>query len=146
MAFDSPSRGPGLAKTRGHRLFLRRAIEVWTSIPGALAAYLRAADIISEGEVRDEGDARAYYGTTSLLLHPDARLGALSAEDLAQKLSEDPHFRLLALRVAVREASHRAGAEMGSVSADIRFQVTGRGVAVTVDLAAPLDMDTARTA
>lgn len=138
MKNDAPIRGPGLAKTRGHRLFLRRAVELWASVPGAIAALVRAADVVSEGEVRDEGGARTYYGSTSLLLRPDPRPGEPSAADLCARLSSDPHFRLLALRVAVREAAHRAGAEMGPVSAEIAFREAERGVAVTVDIAAPL--------
>lgn len=139
MKIDAPPRGPGLAKTRGQRLFVRRAAVLWASVPGAIAAFVRAADVVSEGEVRAEESGRTYYGCTSLLLRPDPERGAPSAADLCARLSADPHFRLHALRVAVREAAHRAGAAMGPVSAEITFREDGRGVAVTVDIAAPLD-------
>lgn len=146
MKSDAPTRGPGIVKTRGQRLFLRRAVELWATVPGAIAALVRAADVVSEGEVRDEGGTRTYYGSTSLLLPPDPERGAASSEELRARLSADPHFRVLALRVAVREAAHRAGVEMGAVSAEITFRDGARGVAVTVDIAAPLDAAALRIA
>lgn len=134
-----PLRGPGLAKAGGERLFLRRAVELRASIPGAMAAFLRGADVVSEGGVRDEAGSRTYYGSTSLLLRPDPRRGAASTAELRAHLEADPHFRLLAMRVAVREAAHRAGAEMGSAAAELTFREVDRGLAVIIDVAAPLD-------
>lgn len=145
MKIDAPLRGPGPAKTRGHRLFMRHAADLWASVPGAIAALVRAADVVSEGGVRDEEGVRTYYGSTSLLLHPGPQRGAGSAYELCARLSADPHFRVLAIRVAVREAAHRAGAGMGPAAAEIAFRATDRGVAVTVDVAAPLDTSARRT-
>jgi hypothetical protein len=138
MKSETPPLGPGLAKTRGHRLFLRRAVELRASIPGAIAALVRAADVVSEGEVTGDEGGRVYYGSTSLLLRPDPRLGVPSAGELTAQLASDPHFRLLVLRVVVREAAHRAGAEMGPVSAEIAFREREGCVAVTVDITAPI--------
>ncbi|MEZ4310392.1 MAG: hypothetical protein R3F14_20310 [Polyangiaceae bacterium] len=144
MSSDAPPRGPGLAKTRGDRLFARRAVELWASVPGAMAAFARAADVVSEGEVREEGESRTYSGSTSLLLLPPPQSGA-SLSSLRERLSLDPHFRLHALRIAVREARHRAGSTMGPVSAEITFREEPRGLVVTVDLLAPLGEASLRT-
>jgi hypothetical protein len=140
MSSDAPlpERGPGLAKTRPGRLFSRRAVELWASTPGAMADFVRSADVVSEGAVTAENGASAYYGSTSLLFLPGPRTQALSTGELCAHLAADPHVRLLALRIAVREAAHRAGPAMGQVSADIAFREDPRGVLVTVDLAAPI--------
>ncbi len=141
-----PARGPGLAKTRGDRLFLRRAVELWTSVPGAMASLVRAADVVSEGEVQDERGRRTYYGSTSLLFVPGPQTQSLSSAELCARLAGDPHVRVLALRVAVREATHRAGAEAGSASTEIAFREAPRGVLVTIDITVPLDAAAARIA
>jgi len=137
---------PGLAKTRGERLFVRRAVELRASTPGAMASFVRTADVVSEGEIKDENGARAYYGSTSLLFLPGPQTQSLSIAELCEHLAADPHARLLALRIAVREASHRAGVSMGSASADLSFRPHPRGVIATVDVTAPLDEAAARIA
>ncbi|MBK8257656.1 MAG: hypothetical protein IPK82_33920 [Polyangiaceae bacterium] len=129
---------PGLAKTRGHRLFVRRAVELWASVPGAVAELVRGADVVSEGATRTEVDGRAYYGSTHLLFRPSAQFAA-SPSELCARLAQDPHFRLHVLRVAVREASHRAGAPIGSVSAEIAFREVPSGALVTIDLSASVE-------
>lgn len=139
-------RGPGLAKTRGDRLFLRRAVELCTSVPGAIAAFVRAADVVSEGEVREEEGRRVYYGSTSLLLRPDPGATAPGGAGLCALLSSDPHVRLLALRVAVREATHRAGSVTGPASAEIAFREAEGGVIATVDVTVPAGGSAQRTA
>lgn len=130
--------GPGLAKTRGDRLFVRRAVEMWTSTPGAIAAYMRTADVVSEGETRDEAGRQIYYGSTSFLFLPDARTQSLTVERLCAHLESDPHARLHAVRIAVREAAHRAAAPLGPASAELTFRASPRGVVVTVDVTVPL--------
>lgn len=141
------ARGPGLAKTRGNgRLFLRRAVELWTSVPGAMASLVRAADVVSEGEVQDERGRRTYYGSTSLLFVPGPQTQSLSSAELCARLAGDPHVRVLALRVAVREATHRAGAEAGSGMDRNGFREAPRGVLVTIDITVPLDAAAARMA
>ncbi len=138
--FGQSRRGPGLAKTRGDRLFVRRAIELWASVPGAVAEMVRAAEVVSEGDVRNEGSRRVYYGSTTLLLVPARAMdvAAAGALTLCERLQGDPHVRLYALRVAVREASHRAGGEADSAAAEIVFRESGRGVLLTVDVTVPL--------
>lgn len=139
-------RGPGLAKTRGDRLFQRRAVELWASVPGPMAAYVRGADVVSEGCVREEEGARVYYGSTSLLLVAGPLTGSLSPSGLCARLSSDPHVRLLALRIAVREATLRAGADAGSAATEMEFREHARGVNVHVDVTLPLDAAALRTA
>jgi hypothetical protein len=146
LAPRAAPRGPGLAKTRGDRLFLRRAVELRASVPGAMAAFVRAADVVSEGDVREEGGRRVYYGSTSLLLVEGARVEVPGSIGLCALLASDPHVRLLALRVAVREAAHRAGAGAGPASAEIAFREVRGGVLATVDVTVPLDNLAERTA
>jgi hypothetical protein len=146
MKFEGPRRGPGLAKTRGDRLFLRRAVELWASVPGAMADVVRAADVVSEGAVREEDGRRTYYGSTSLLFVSGPGTRDLPPAELCARMASDPHVRLLALRVALREASHRAGAPMGPASAEIAFREDARGVIAVVDIAVRLDEGALRIA
>lgn len=125
---------------------MRRAVELWASTPGAIADFVRTADVVSEGEVKDERGARSYYGSTSFLFLPGPRTQMLTIAELCEHLMRDPHVRLLALRIAVREASHRAGPEMGPASAEITFRADARGVIAVVDVAAPLDAAAVRIA
>lgn len=125
---------------------MRRAVELWASVPGAMASYVRAADAVSEGEVREEDGRRVYYGSTSLLFVPGPGTASVTPAELLSRLSNDPHARLLALRIAVREATHRAGAPPGSASAEIAFREEPRGVVATIDVTLPLDAAELRTA
>jgi hypothetical protein len=111
-----------------------------------MAAFVRAADVVSEGEVREEAGGRVYYGSTSLLLRAGPRAGDPDTGELRALLESDPHVRLLALRVAVREAAHRAGGATGPASAEIAFREAEGGVVATVDLTVPLDSLAQRTA
>ncbi|MFO0590694.1 MAG: hypothetical protein U0441_24335 [Polyangiaceae bacterium] len=144
-SFGGP-RGPGLAKTRGDRLFQRRAVEMWASVPGPMAAFVRRADVVSEGEVREENDARVYYGSTSLLFVPSPETAALSPAELCARLAADPHARLLALRIAVREATLRAGGDAGSAATEMEFRESAKGVLIHVDMTLPLDAAALRSA
>lgn len=111
-----------------------------------MADYVRTADVVSEGEIREEGGRRVYYGSTSLLFVPGRRTLALPTADLCARLSNDPHARLLALRIAVREATHRAGANAGSASAEIAFREGPTGVIATIDVTVPIDSAALQTA
>ncbi|HSN98325.1 MAG TPA: hypothetical protein VLS89_08500 [Candidatus Nanopelagicales bacterium] len=132
----SPAR-PGLAKTRAAPLVRRRVVELTAASDGGVRDLFEAADVVSEGGAREEGDRLVYYGSTSLLLVPaDPALLA----DLARVLPLDPHTRARALRVAHREASTRAGGALDTVHAEISF-VGPRGgarpaIAVMVDVTA----------
>jgi hypothetical protein len=100
--------------------------------------------VVSEGAVRDEDGCRTYYGSTSLLFVAGQR--DLPASQLCARMASDPHVRLLALRVALREAAHRAGAPMGPASAEIAFRAEARGVIATVDIAVRVDEDALKIA
>jgi len=121
-------------------------MELWASEPGAISDYVRTADIVSEGDVREEGGKRVYYGSTSLLFVPGSRTSTLPVGVLCARLSNDPHARLLALRIAVREATQRAGAQPGSASAEIAFREGPRGVIATVDVTLPIETAALQTA
>ncbi len=122
-------------------------MELWTSEPGAISDYVRTADVVSEGEVREEeGGKRVYYGSTSLLFVPGSRTSMLPVGVLCARLSNDPHARLLALRIAVREATQRAGAQPGSASAEIAFREVPSGVIATVDVTLPIETAALQTA
>lgn len=127
---DSPAR-PGLAKARPERIFLRRAVALVRSIPGPIRDLVLAADIRSEGQVRQEAAGSVYYGSTTLLF--------ANGPQLEPEITGDPHVRLHLLRVARREAEHRAGAPLGSVSAEISFRTTAAGLLASVDLVAPVE-------
>lgn len=119
---------------------------MWASVPGPMAAFVRRADVVSEGEVREENGARVYYGSTSLLFAPTPETGALSPAELCARLASDPHARLLALRIAVREATLRAGSDAGSAATEMDFREATKGVIIHVDVTLPLDAAALRTA
>lgn len=125
---------------------MRRAVELRASVPGAMADFVRTADVVSEGAVRDESGGRVYYGSTTLLLVPGERAREMGHAELCAHLAWDPHVRLLALRVAVREATQRAGARVGPASAEITFRQVAGGILATVDVSAPIDAIAERTA
>jgi hypothetical protein len=94
------------------------------------------ADSVSEGASRAEARGNVWYGSTSLIL----RLDAKSDEDRAFMVAvaaRDLHVRTRALRVAVREASVRAGARLGRSQCEVRFAVDPGGVRIDVDVQAP---------
>ena len=95
-----------------------------------------AADAISEGAARREARGDVWYGSTSLILD----LGAKTDEErafLTAVAARDLHVRTRALRVAVREASVRAGVRLGRSQCEVRFAVDPGGVRIDVDVQAP---------
>ena len=95
------------------------------------------ADAVSEGATRAETRGNVWYGSTSLIL----RLEAGTVEErafLAAVAERDLHVRTRALRVAVREATVRAGTRLGRSQCEIRFAVDPEGVRIDVDVQAPL--------
>ena len=131
------ARGPGLVKTRGERalhyrvaLLVRGPIAHW-------AKLIENADVVSEGASKDDDDGPTWYGSTSLVLEfPDADLE--SRQFLATIARRDPHVRLRAVRIARREASSRAPAQLGKAICELRAVEDPRGVRIDVDLQAPL--------
>jgi hypothetical protein len=105
---------------------------------GRLRELLDAADVVSEGGARAEGDDLVYYGSTSLLLMPPVAPHELAM--LARVLEIDPHVRLRVLRVARREACARAGGSLGTLRAELSFVPAPAGargaIALTADVTA----------
>jgi hypothetical protein len=125
---------PGLAKARGlplvcsHHAHLVRVPEPrWRDL-------LDRAEVLSEGSVRDERCGRVWYGSTSLILIPDAGDVTL----LAAVVERDVHVRLRAVRIAHREACLRAPSRLGRLSCEMRIAHHGQGVRIDVDVQAPL--------
>src|ERR1700722_14231782 len=80
------------------------------------------ADAVSEGAARPEARGNVWYGSTSLILRIAAQNDAERAF-LAAVAERDVHVRTRALRVAVREATVRAGARLGRSQCEMRFAV-----------------------
>src|SRR5579859_4441260 len=92
---------PGLAKTRGLPLVLFRRKLVVRTFETTWRDLFARADVVSEGRARDERSGRVWYGSTSLILSaPEA-----DAKMLVALAGRDVHFRVHALRMALREAS-----------------------------------------
>jgi hypothetical protein len=133
--------GPGLAKVRRAPLLRRRRLELVTVTEGRFREIFEAADVMSEGCARSEGDESVYYGSTHLLLLSASRGGQLPDGDvqaLARILHGDPHFRLRAMRLAQGEAAARAGAPLGPLRAEMTMEADARGISVHVEVSATL--------
>jgi hypothetical protein len=126
--------GPGLAKARAVPLVLVRQPVLVRSSDSRLRDLFARADVVSEGDVRDEPGGRVWYGSTSLILPADDR----DSPWLAAIASRDLHVRLRALRTAQREACLRAPARLGRFVCEIQVLTDARGVRVDVDVQAPL--------
>jgi hypothetical protein len=128
-------------KIRSVPLWQRRSVELCTLPPGRWREIFDAADVVSEGAARAEGAGLVYYGTTSVLLRRRSAGGLLpdvDVERLAGLLVHDPHARLLALRIAHREAAARACGTLGPVNAELAIAACARGVAISVEVEARL--------
>lgn len=137
MSDQSPR--PGLAKVKTPPILRRRPTELVAALGGRVLELIEAASVMSEGETRREAGDHVYYGTTSLLFSPKSLGGVLpdaSATDLAFAFENDPHARLHIVRIAHREASSRAIGSLGPVQAELRVEVTAKGVMVLVDVEA----------
>jgi hypothetical protein len=127
----------------------------WSIRESWIARLLHEADIFSEGSVRDELDGRTYYGSTSFRCEVAAVRGQLSggedglvidADVLAQALVAEPQVRLVAVRIARREACARAGAALDVMHAEVSVRVIDRDadgdnrprLAIDVDVSARL--------
>lgn len=130
-------RGPGLTKTRGLPLVRHRHVELWQSADYRWRQLFESADVMSEGETRDEPSGRVYYGSTSVLL-PLRRSSTADAEYAALEriLSVDPHARLRAVRIATLEARVRSGAPIGRVRAELFVRRDPRGMRLDIEVEA----------
>jgi hypothetical protein len=131
------NKGPSLAKARPPALVERRGTFVRTT-EGRWRELFASADTISEGAVKDEGDGRVWYGSTSLILTLPP---GTPEEDrvLIRGLAEkDVHVHVHALRCAHREAQSRAPGQLGRTVCELRFVDDPRGLRIDVDVQAPL--------
>jgi hypothetical protein len=94
------------------------------------------ADIVSEGAPRGDGDDRAYFGSSDIVLPVRPERGGDTMENLAGAIARDPHVRLRAVRMARREAQQRADGPMGSLRAEITVSPCAHGVTVHVEVEA----------
>jgi len=142
--------GPGPVKIRAAPLLLRRHVTLVAVSVGRLHELFDAADVISEGSPRQEGERGriVYYGSTSLLLRPgdDPEI----VQQLALVLPFDPHARVRALRIAHREAVTRAGGPLGTLHAELSFGApapsgAGLTLALTIDVSGEVQKRSART-
>lgn len=125
-----PSTGPGIAKIRRVPLVRTAVRELAASLDGRWRELLEAADIVSEGAVRVERGGPRYYGTTSLVIEAPG-------EDVAKIAASDPHLRVRAVRIAVREAGTRAAGSLARVRVELSFRRSGvGGVCVVADVVA----------
>lgn len=130
---------PGLAKTDGQPLVLRRAMELVKSSDYRLRQLFERADVMSEGKVRDEPDGRTYYGSTSVLLPFTTHGGGVPeerAQEVLRLLAADPHARTRAIRVACLEAQVRARSPIGRVRAELSMRRAQRGICIDVEVEA----------
>lgn len=138
------SHGPGLTKVRSVPLLRSRTVRLFATVPGLMARTIEVADTMSEGGVRLENGESIYYGSTVLLLGMDAVATRASAPPVAPAdsaaitslLARDPHLRLLAIRIAHREAMSRAHASLATVHADLRVSCSPTMVRIDVDVSA----------
>ena len=133
---------PGLAKTRGERLVRARAVTWLLASDGRFRTLFERADAVSEGQVKLEGSASVWYGTTSLVLAWPASLSPSSRAFVAAVASRDPHVRLRAVRTAHREASVRAPGLLGRAECEVQVVARDDGLRIDVDVQAPLTLST----
>lgn len=134
MLQGSPPR-PGLAKSRRPALVRERVVTLVSCSDAAWVAALDHADVVSEGAPKGDADDRSYFGSTSIVLD----VGTSSDEESTQAAllaSHDPHLRLRAVRVARREASHRADGPLARMHAEVTVAAHPGGVRLHVDVEA----------
>jgi hypothetical protein len=144
---SKPRSGPGLAKTRVYPLVDRRATTSFRSADYRWSELFEAADVMSEGAIRQETDGPAYYGTTSLLLPFVSRGGLVPDElatDVARLVARDVHARVRAVRIAYREARVRSVHMIGRIRAELVVRPDARGIRIDVDVDAKVVTTTVR--
>ncbi len=128
---------PGLAKSRRPPLVAISHSPRARTNDAAWKDAFEHADSVSEGAARAEARGNVWYGSTSLILPLDAKTDDERAF-LVAVASRDLHVRTRALRVAVREATVRAGGRLGRSVCEVRFAIDPGGVRIDVDVQAPL--------
>ena len=139
----STSPGPSLAKATAGRVIRSQTLTLLRVLDGWWAHVLGGADVVSEGEVVNEAEGMAYYGTTSVRFRPEprpAQLERFAPEALARLVLADPHARARLVRIVHREASSRAGRPLGVLRVELRTQAIdvalaggGQALALQVD-------------
>jgi hypothetical protein len=130
---------PGPKKVQRLPIGSRRKVELVQCIDYSWRELFEAADVVSEGAVRNESEGPVYYGSTSVQLSSSAHGGKYSeknVEELVRLLAADPHARVRAVRIACLEAQLRAGCSIGAVRAELTIRSNVRGVRVDVDVEA----------
>jgi hypothetical protein len=127
---------PGLVKSRRSQLVDVSTTPRARTNDAIWKEAFETADAVSEGAPRLEARGSVWYGSTSVILRVGARTDAERAF-LVAVAERDLHVRTRALRVAVREATVRAGATLGRSQCEMRFTVDPGGVRIDVDVQAP---------
>jgi hypothetical protein len=122
------ARGPGIVKVRSVPPLRRRELSLVTLTEAFVRDWLEASDVVSEGARTDDG---AYFGTTSIVI---VCTNVETQAPVANALAVDPHMRVRALRIALREARGR-GAD-GTLYAEFSIRRNERGIVVTIDVEA----------
>lgn len=140
-----PSSGPGVRKVRQPDPLTTRSPRLVRCEPHWVQDLFAYADVMSEGAWSADGSR--YYGTTSILLRLDAQPARptsshrkpetpTSARDTLNALAADPHARVLALRVARREALVRARTELATAFAELSVQRASNGLLIRIEIEA----------
>jgi hypothetical protein len=128
---------PTLAKARAPSL-VERGGDVVRTTEGRWRDLFGAADAMSEGAVKQEGEERTWYGSTSLILGLPVDMPVEERSFVRAIAEKDVHVHVHALRCAHREAQSRAPGMLGRVVCDVRFSDDPRGLRIDVDVQAPL--------
>ncbi len=124
---------PGLAKAKPPNIIESMTLALIRPNDKRVAQLISGADVISEGRVRDDGEGRVWFGSTSLIVQPTE-----DAQVLVTLLSRDLHARTRIIRVAQREASIRAPRPLGALSCEVTMTVELKRLRIDVDVQAPL--------
>ncbi len=125
---------PGLAKARPRELVSSRTLRLLRAEPGPLRDWFERADVVSEGGIV----AGVFRGFTSILLHwANAPISIAGNGDDAKALVADPHLRVMALRLARREAISRSGGDLYTLRVDMQVEASPQGLCLAIDVEAP---------
>ncbi|HLV67773.1 MAG TPA: hypothetical protein VKY73_18260 [Polyangiaceae bacterium] len=130
---------PPLAKTRGEAFLCRRTVRLVKASDYAFRQLFEGADVMSEGRPREEADGTMYYGSTSILLPFASRGGHVpdnEADAIVALLTNHPHARIRAIRIACIEAQVRARAPLGRVRTESLVHGDRRGIRIDVEVEA----------
>lgn len=142
--------GPGLAKAvragirhvPGHSVLSR----------GVEEAIFRHAEVMSEGSLREAGDAGSYFGSTMITVDLDAlrscyrgSLDGPGRERLRDLVDGSVRMRLRAMRIACAEVVRRApDRPFGTAQVETQVRVVRGKLHLDVDLEVPFDVSSAR--